>query len=332
MARYFLGVDIGNTKSHSVICDEQGQAIGVGIAGRGNHEAIGRDGFFTILSQVIEEAATMGGIALGDISAAGYGIAGYDWSEDLSLMQGVFADLGFDAPYGLMNDSESGLLAGSSNGWGVSVSAGTSSNARGRDANGRKARMTGNGLLYGEHGGGTELVYRSIQAISKAWSFRGPQTLLSEIFIEHVGAKDVEDFLAGLARDRYRCGSKHAPLVFQAADAGDEVALAILAWLGEGLGDLVCGIIRQLEIQELVFDVVLSGSIYKGNSLIQETLEKVVLDLAPHARFVHVTAPPVTGAVMLAMEQVGVDYMPIRERIITTGNQLLSSKEATEKI
>jgi len=332
MTRYFLGVDIGNTKSHSIICDEQGQAIGVGSAGPGNHEGLGRDGFFTILSQVIREAANMGGIELNDISAAGYGIAGYDWSEDLTLMQGVFAQLGFDVPYGLMNDSEPGLLAGSSNGWGVSVSAGTSSNARGRDANGREARMTGNGLLYGEHGGGTELVYRSIQAISKAWSLRGPQTLLSGLFIEYVGAKDVEDFLAGLARDRYRCGSKCAPLVFQAADAGDAVALDILTWLGEGLGDLACGIIRQLEIEALAFDVVLSGSIYKGNPLIQESLEKVVLSLAPKARFVHVIAPPVTGAVMLAMEQLGVDYMPIRERIINTGNQLLSRTESTEKI
>jgi N-acetylglucosamine kinase-like BadF-type ATPase len=325
MVRYFLGVDIGNTKSHCLICDEQGQAIGVGFAGPGNHEGLGQEGFSTILSEVIHAATKMSDIALNNISAAGYGIAGYDWSEDLPMMQAVFTELGFDVPYGLMNDSEPGLLAGSSNGWGVSVSAGTSSNARGRDANGREARMTGNGLQFGEYGGGSELVYRAIQSISRAWSLRGPQTQLTELFIEHVGAKDVEDFLAGIARNRYAYGSKNAPLVFQAAAAGDAVALGVIAWLGEGLGDLACGVIRQLSIEDLAFDVVLSGSIYKGNPLIQEKMESIVLELASKARFVHVTAPPVTGAVMLAMEQLGVDYMPIRERIINTGNQLLSS-------
>jgi N-acetylglucosamine kinase-like BadF-type ATPase len=327
MARYFLGVDIGNTKSHCVICDEQGQAVGVGVAGPGNHEGLGKDGFAKILSQVIDEAIAMSGIELSDISAAGYGIAGYDWSEDLPLMQEVFAGLGFAVPYGLMNDSEPGLLAGSSNGWGVSVSAGTSANARGRDANGRSARMTGNGMPFGEWGGGGELVRQAIQSISRAWSLRGPQTLLSDLFLERVGATDVEDFLAGIARDRYLCVATDAPLVFQAAEAGDEVALDILAWLGEGLGDQACGIIRQLEIEDLAFDVVLSGSIYKGNPLIQETMERVIYDLAPKARFVHVSAPPVTGAVMLAMEQLGVDYLSIREQIITTGTQLLSSKQ-----
>jgi len=326
MTRYFLGVDIGNTKSHCLICDEQGQAVGVGFAGPGNHEGLGKDGFSTILSQVIHDATKMGGIELSDITAAGYGIAGYDWSEDLPLMQEVFSGLDFDVPYGLMNDSEPGLLAGSSNGWGVSVSAGTSSNARGRDANGRKARMTGNGMPFGEYGGGGELVRQAIQSISKAWSLRGPQTQLSKLFVEKAGAKDVEDLLAGLARERYKFNAKAAPLVFQAADAGDDVALGLLVWLGEGLGDLACGIIRQLKIEDIAFDVVLSGSIYKGNPLIQENLENVVLELAPKARFVHVTAPPVTGAVMLAMEQVGIDYIPIRQRIINTGNQLLSSK------
>jgi hypothetical protein len=52
-------------------------------------------------------------------------------------------------------------------------------------------------------------------------------------------------------------------------------------------------------------------------------MQEVVYQVAPKARFVHITAPPVTGAVMLAMEQIGVDFLPVRERIIQSGESLL---------
>ena len=44
MTRYYLGVDIGATKSHGVIADENGRAVGFGAAGPGNHEVVGYDG------------------------------------------------------------------------------------------------------------------------------------------------------------------------------------------------------------------------------------------------------------------------------------------------
>ena len=37
--KYFLGVDIGGTKSHALIADENGQAVGFGQAGAGRIDA-----------------------------------------------------------------------------------------------------------------------------------------------------------------------------------------------------------------------------------------------------------------------------------------------------
>jgi N-acetylglucosamine kinase-like BadF-type ATPase len=34
--RYFLGVDAGGTKTHALITDETGQAVGFGAGGPGN--------------------------------------------------------------------------------------------------------------------------------------------------------------------------------------------------------------------------------------------------------------------------------------------------------
>ena len=52
--KYFLGVDIGGTKSHALIADESGQVVGFGRAGAGNWEGVGYDGLQQVcwLSQI----------------------------------------------------------------------------------------------------------------------------------------------------------------------------------------------------------------------------------------------------------------------------------------
>ena len=39
--QYFLGVDVGGTKSHCLIADEGGHVVGFGHSGPGNWEAVG---------------------------------------------------------------------------------------------------------------------------------------------------------------------------------------------------------------------------------------------------------------------------------------------------
>ena len=46
---YFLGIDIGGTKSHALIADETGRAVGFGQGGPGNHEVVGYSGLEAML-------------------------------------------------------------------------------------------------------------------------------------------------------------------------------------------------------------------------------------------------------------------------------------------
>lgn len=330
MVRYFLGVDVGNSKSHSLICDENGNAVGYGLGGPGNHESIGEEAFQTLLNEIVTQAIDSAKISYKHLASAGFGIAGYNWSEDIPLMRRVIDSLGLDIPFGLMNDAGPGLLAGSNNGWGVSVVAGTGANARGRNREGKLARLTGHGALFGEVGGGSALVRRAIGDISKAWSLRGKPTKLSEMFVEKLGAVDVEEMLAGITRNRYTLSADLAITVFQAALNGDEVAKKSIRWLGEGLGDMANGIIRQLDIKNEDFDVVLSGSLFKGSPILHDALRETVHELAPSAHFIYITAPPVTCAVMLAMEQVGFDYVSISKRIIETGELMFVDSRSSQ--
>jgi N-acetylglucosamine kinase-like BadF-type ATPase len=324
MADYYLGVDIGNTKSLAVVADADGKCLSMGRAGCGNHEAIGADGFASVLNDIVSQALSQSGVARADIKGAGFGIAGYDWDSDLPLMDATIGTLGLNCPYKVINDCGIGLVAGASEGWGIVVSAGTSCNAAGRDRHGREGRMSGNGMTFGEYGGGWELVYSAVQQISRAWSKRGQETLLTDLFVRHCGATDATDLLEGLARERYRVRATDAPVVFEAVRQGDPVALAALHGIADGLADLAIGIIRQLELENEQFEVVLSASFFNGSPLTAEWMGEVVRRAAPGAQLVRLEAPPVAGAVLLGMEQVFSPSQDVREKARTTSAMLLN--------
>jgi len=225
-----------------------------------------------------------------------------------------------------VNDAVIGLIVGSRTGWGISLVAGTGSNCRGRDVNGREGRVSGVGYWSGEYGGGGDLVRRAMHSVTKAWCNRGPETSLSQKFVEHVGARDVADLLEGLSRDRYHLRGSAVMVVFEAAQEQDAVAMEAIRWLGRELGDLAIGVIRQLGFENLAFDLVLTGSVYKGSPLVAESVRQTVHRVAPGATLVRLTAPPVVGAVMLAMEQVRVDHIPLRDQLIQSTNRTLANE------
>ena len=325
--RYFLGVDIGNTKSHALIANEQGECAGFGAAGPGSWEAVGWQGAREVLHLIVAEALAQAGIGRHEIAGAGFGYAGYDWPEDRPGHVAIIESLGLEnARYTVGNDTLVGLVAGAEKGWGVVVVAGTSNNCRGRDEYGREGRVTGSGSLFGEFGGATEIVRKAVQAIAADWTFRGPRTDLSDEFIRHVGATDKGDFLAGLIRERYRLDAGDAPIVFAAAERGDEVAREIITWAGQSLGDLANGVIRQLDLMSSRFDVVLSGSLYKGGELLIAPMRRTILAVAPQATFVRLTAPPVVGGVLLGLEAAGLDMAPARAPLLASVNELMVNK------
>jgi len=319
---YFLGIDIGGTKSHALIADEQGNAVGIGAAGTGNQEVIGYEGLRAVLHDITSAALQSAGLQAQQIRALGLGIAGFDWPQDYAPHHEVVASLNI-TPFAFVNDAVIGLIAGSSTGWGVSVVAGTGNNCRGRDSQGREGRVAGTGVWSGEHGGGLDLAQRGLEAVSKAWCKRGPQTLLTEKFLHYLNAQNVVDLLEGLARDRYRINAHAAHVVFEAAAEGDTCAIEAICWMGCELAGMAIGVIHQLALENQTFEVVLTGSLYKGSPLIADTMRECIQKVAPGARLVPLNAPPVVGAVLLAMEQVNTPYASLRERLIASAKQAL---------
>jgi hypothetical protein len=109
---------------------------------------------------------------------------------------------------------------------------------------------------------------------------------------------------------------------------GDSMARRVIEWAGRELGSLATGVIRQLDLESLDFDVVLVGSLYDGRTLLADAMQQTVHAIAPGARFVRLTAPPVVGGVLLGMEQVSLNGRAFRERLIETTKVLLNSSAA----
>jgi N-acetylglucosamine kinase-like BadF-type ATPase len=321
--RYYLGVDTGASKSHALIADETGRAVGFGLGGPGNWEGIGWHGARAVLDDVIGQATTQADIERSDITSAGFGLAGYDWPEDRQPHVGmIHALLDPALPFELVNDAFIGLLAGTAAGWGVVVAAGTSCNCYGRNTRGEIGRIVGSSH-FGEYAGAGELVWWAVQAVAKAWSRRGPATRLTDALVAASGATDASDLLAGLMRGRYILSADNAPLVFATAAEGDRVALELVHRAGCELGQLAIGVSLQLDLTSLPFDIVLSGSFYNGSHLIQEAMTETIQAVAPLARLVRLEAPPVVGAVLLGMEQAGMDPAALRQALIASTNELL---------
>jgi hypothetical protein len=86
---------------------------------------------------------------------------------------------------------------------------------------------------------------------------------------------------------------------------------------------------------ELAFDVVLAGSLFKGEGpLLVDTIRAAVLAVAPRARIVLAECEPALGAVMLAYDSLGIEVTgAVRRQLARTapGPEFFSTRGDTIK-
>ena len=322
--RYYLGIDVGGSKTHALIAGEDGKVLGFGKSGPGNHEIVGYEGLRQVLLESSTQALEQSGLSREQISGAGFGIAGYDWPSERAETLEALGVLELNCPISLVNDAVPGLAAGSPAGWGVNLIAGTSNNCYGRDQKGREGRVTGAGVQFGEYGGAYEIILKAIHAVNYAWIRRGPATSLTQALMELSGTNSEDDLMEALAMQRVPLSGEWALQVFEEAAKGDAVAAGVIRWAGTELGELAKAVIRQLSFEKQIFDLVLSGSLFKAGEAIIAPVRETVLALAPKARLIHLNAPPVSGALLLGAEAAGLE----REKIYASLMEAVKELEA----
>ncbi len=321
--KYFLGIDVGSSKTHALIVDETGQCVGFGKSGGGNHQNAGYDGLADVLSESFGGALEMSGVYKAQIVGAGFGVAGYDFPSDREGHLKAISALGLSCPVDVVNDGMNGLLAGATRGIGVNVTAGSSNNARGRGRNSQEGRIVGNGIAFGEFGGAYEIAARGLQMVNYAWIKRIPPTALTQIYIEALGATNEIDLVEGISNGQYHLFPYLAIKVIDAARDGDAAACDVARWTGEELGWLAVSVARQIEMENDEVEVIQSGSVFEAGELITKPMNDLVLQHCPKAKLIRLDGPPVVGAVILGMEQVNFDGYAIRDHMVRTAKEIV---------
>ena len=317
MSGYFLGVDVGASKTHALLADASGRALGFGEAGPGNPFHVGQDGLLRAVTSAMEQALRSASLARTRIGGAGFGIAGYNWPSEHPALSRTVQALGLSAPIRIVNDAIVGLLAGAPAGWGIGLVAGTHCNCRGWDRGRREGRVVG--FRMGEGAGAKSLVEQAVYAVARQYTHRGPATSLTAAFVSATGASGLDDLLEGLTSGRYALTGAAAPIVSAEAERGDAVAVELIRWAGHELASLAAGVVRQLGVEDAAFDLVLAGSLFKGGPRLADAVEEAIRPVAPHARLVTLKAPAVIGGVLLAMEDVAFERARVHEALVASG-------------
>jgi N-acetylglucosamine kinase-like BadF-type ATPase len=242
MARFYLGIDGGQSSTTALIADESAHIVGEGRGGPCNHVAQPdrRAKFVRVISQCIAAACQHAAL---DPAAVTFSAACFGFSGGAEDKESCIRQLLRSATYKFTHDAEIALTGAHAGEPGIVMIAGTGSMAFGRNAAGATARAGGWGYIFGDEGGAFDLVRRALRAALQYEEGWGRATVLRDLLLRAAGAPNanalMHDFYNRFARDAV---ASLAPLVTQAADDGDLVAVEIvkqacrkLAWYVQGV-------------------------------------------------------------------------------------------------
>jgi N-acetylglucosamine kinase-like BadF-type ATPase len=298
--KYFLGVDGGQSGTTAVIGDETGLVLGTGEAGPCNHAgaAEGRAKLERAVTASVAAACTAAKLDAGSIRFA---VACFGMSGGPDDKREILAAILRAGRLIVTTDAEIALAGATESGQGIIVIAGTGSIAYGRNAEGRAARAGGWGYVFGDEGGAFDIVRQALRASLRMEEGWGPSTSLRATLIKATGATDANGALhrfytAEWPRSR---AATLAPLVDEAADNGDVVALQIIHDAAMHLATLAGSVRGQLWLTRTAVDVAYIGGVFESRRLLERF--RLLVELEEGVRCVAALRGPAEGALREAI-------------------------------
>src|SRR5512142_2060389 len=147
-----LGIDGGGTSTVAWLADADGNVCGRGHAGPSDLQAVGAGAAREALERAITSAFADAGRAAAPVESACLGLAGFDRPDDQELLRAWSERAAWARRLVAVNEGLLVIAAGTPEGWGLGIIAGTGSIAVGRAPDGRTARAGGWGPLFGDEG------------------------------------------------------------------------------------------------------------------------------------------------------------------------------------
>jgi len=314
-----LGVDGGASKTLCLVASQDGSVLGLGCAGPSNHQICGLSEAAAQIGQSVQQALIQASVE--EAALGMFCVAGVDLPEDYALLLPAVRRLQVSQQIVIKNDTMAALRSGRSRPWGVVVVSGTGTNAAGRALDGQEIVLPGLGQISGDWGGGSAISLEIVRRVMRAWDGRGEPTMLLQMALNALGAPSPEALLRMLYHNQVEQEQLLGlvPLLFEAAHAGDAVACALVTEIGTEVGITARTLIRRLSLQDKNVEVVLAGGMFKAKGpLLIDTVKAVIHEVAPRAVIVLPRVEPVVGALLLALEAIGVQVDGAVRRNIQT--------------
>ena len=302
-----LGIDGGGTKTVAVLAaiaaDGSESIVGRGMSGPSNPQVVGFEKSFLALESAIEAAFAAHAAAPTTVDAACLALAGAGRDADVRRFQAWSKRIAHQTV--LAPDAAPVLAAGTPNGWGVALIAGTGSLAYGQDAEGVRARAGGWGPLFGDEGSGYAIALAALQALVRADDGRGPRTELTDRLLDRLQLDAVPALVESVLRrrmDRARLASL-AETVVATALAGDAVADAILEEACRDLAEMVDAVARRLRLNSEAFPLALGGGVLVGEPLVRERLDRELRRRGLLPKPTALVDDPALGALRIAIRR-----------------------------
>ncbi len=302
--RLYLGVDGGQSATKALIGDESGNVLGTGHGGPCNHAtaAEGRQKLIRAITESLGSACAQARLnpATVRFRAACLGMSGGPEDKQAILREILPAD------EIVVTDDAVIALAGATGGQpGIITIAGTGSIAFGRNASGRTARTGGWGYIFGDEGSGFDIVRQALRASLRAEEGWGPPTALLQILTEvthSANANAVMHLFYTPDWPRSRVAAL-APLIDEAAMAGDNIARDILHQAAQQLALLTASVRQQLWLPDQPAQVSWIGGVFRSRILLERY--RSLLELEDGNRTAPPLDDPATGALLEAYRAAG---------------------------
>jgi len=206
------------------------------------------------------------------------------------------------------NDLFALLRAGTGEPDAVAVVCGTGINCVGVRADGRVIRYPSLGMISGDWGGGWHLGERALWYAARAVDGRGQPTVLAEAVPAAFGLATVQEVIEAIHFGRLAGHdlSRLSPTLFACARQGDAVAARVVDDQAEEIVTMAVTTLRRLDLLDRAVPVVLGGGVIGSrDERLLGTIERQLGERAPKARMELVTAAPILGAALLALESAG---------------------------
>ncbi len=301
--RIYLGLDGGATKTSLTALNLSREVVAEETGKPANFQVIGAEQASANLLEVTESVLKKLNADLSEVKAIYLALAGAGRKNDAEKMLDAFVKLliakDYPVPKVRVDSDALAALEGAFGGKpGMVLISGTGSILFAKNYEGKVQSVGGWGRVIGDEGSGYALGRQCLTAVAKEFDGRGKKTAMTWLLKDMKRIGNPKSLISAIYQYDLDIASV-APVVLEAAERGDEVALDIIS---SSAGELVKYVSAMLRELNEVLPLALSGGLLSTDNFFSRKFRETMSEEFPDIEIRDPEYSPSMGAGLLAYE------------------------------